>query len=160
MSDVLETRVVLHAWLLLHHVMLFRCTSRFSAVLVTALIVFIVVATLVREVLWAFVFVRAAILFKPSVSKPMVPIVSRNTHVLEPRNGLVDVARRVLVKLLVMAKDNNRDVDRAEHRQLMRLLEQTALALEESDGPGRRSALAGCACSIAAGRVSAAAATK
>jgi hypothetical protein len=51
--------------LLLHHLHLvvIRCASRVSCVLVAALIVLIVVATtLVREVLRSLVFVRTAIL--------------------------------------------------------------------------------------------------
>lgn len=36
-----------------------------------------------------------------------------------------------------MTEDDDCDVDRAKHGELVRLLEQTALALEEGDGPGR-----------------------
>jgi hypothetical protein len=53
------------------------------------------------------------------------------TYILIPADGLVDIARRKLVQLLVVTKDDNRDVNRAKNRELVRLLEQTAFALEE-----------------------------
>lgn len=46
---------------------------------------------------------------------------------------LSHVAGRVLVQLLVLAKDEDGDIHRAKHRKLMCLLEQTALALQEGD---------------------------
>ena len=36
-----------------------------------------------------------------------------------------------------MAEDDDGDIDGAEDGELVRLLEQAALALEEGDGPGR-----------------------
>lgn len=48
-----------------------------------------------------------------------------------PANGLVDVARREFIELLVVAEDDDGDVYRAKHRELVRLLEETAFALEE-----------------------------
>jgi hypothetical protein len=59
------------------------------------------------------------------------------THILESRDGLVDVARRVLVQLLVVSEDDDRDVDGAQHGKLVRLFEQTTFAFEEGDRPGR-----------------------
>ncbi len=41
------------------------------------------------------------------------------------------IGRRVLVQLLVAAEDEDSNIDRAEHRELVRLLEQAALALQE-----------------------------
>lgn len=74
MSDVLESWMVLHSWrwllLLLHHLVcvVVRCTSRVCDILFPALVVLIVVsASLVREVLGTFVFVRTAILCAQSV---------------------------------------------------------------------------------------------
>lgn len=43
----------------------------------------------------------------------------------------MDVAGRELVKLLVIAKDDDRDVDRAEYTQLVSLLKQAAFSLQE-----------------------------
>jgi hypothetical protein len=60
------------------------------------------------------------------------------THILKSRDGLVDVSRRVLVQLLVVAEDDDSDVDGAEHGKLVRLLEQPTFAFEEGDGPGRQ----------------------
>lgn len=44
-------------------------------------------------------------------------------YILVPANGLVDVARGKLVQLLVVAEDDDGNVDGAEHGELMRLLE-------------------------------------
>ena len=49
---------------------------------------------------------------------------------------LSHVAGRVLVQLLVLAKDEDGDIHRAKHRELVRLLEKTALALQEGAGVG------------------------
>jgi hypothetical protein len=79
------------------------------------LIVVVVAVLLAHKVLWTLVLVCAAI-------------------VLVPANGLVDVAGREFVELLVVAEDDDGHVDGAEHRELMRLLEEAAFALEEGDG--------------------------
>ena len=44
---------------------------------------------------------------------------------------LSNITTRVFVQLLIISKDYDRDIDRAENRELMRLLEQAAFALEE-----------------------------
>ncbi len=41
------------------------------------------------------------------------------------------IGRRVLVELLVITKDEDGDIDRAKHGELMSLLEETAFALQE-----------------------------
>ena len=46
-------------------------------------------------------------------------------------NDFADIRRRIFVQLLVLAKYDNRDVDVAEHTELMRLLEQASFALQE-----------------------------
>ena len=46
-------------------------------------------------------------------------------------HNLAHVRGRVLVELLIGAKDDDRDIDRAEHRQLMSLFEEAAFALEK-----------------------------
>lgn len=53
------------------------------------------------------------------------------THVLVPRDQVAHVGRRVLVQLLVITKDEDGNVDGAEHGELVRLLEQATLALQE-----------------------------
>lgn len=50
------------------------------------------------------------------------------------RDQLSHVTGRVLVQLLVLAKDEDGHIHRAKHRELMCLLEQTALALQEGAG--------------------------
>lgn len=45
---------------------------------------------------------------------------------------LSNVTTRVFVQLLIISEDYDRDIDRAENGELMRLLEQAAFALEES----------------------------
>ena len=56
------------------------------------------------------------------------------THILKSCDRLVDVSRRVLVQLLVVAEDDDGDIDGAQDGELMRLLEEAAFALEEGDG--------------------------
>lgn len=74
---------------------------------------------------------------RPSVSAIAIsyPSSTVSTHILKSGDRLVDVARRVFVQLLIVAEDDDRDVDGAQHGQLVRLLEQAALALEEGDRP-------------------------
>ena len=43
----------------------------------------------------------------------------------------MNIAGRELVKLLVVAKDNDGDIDGAEYTQLVSLLEQAAFSLQE-----------------------------
>lgn len=115
-SDVLEGGIVLE--MVAHHGMLGRCVgvaARGRAHYLVAILVLIVHVLLAHEVLGSLVLVGAAI-------------------VLIAANGLVDVARRELVQLLVMAEDDDGDIDGAQHGELVGLLEETALALEEGDG--------------------------
>jgi len=45
--------------------------------------------------------------------------------------SLIDIAGRELVELFVMPKNDHCNVDRAQHRQLVRFLEEAALSFEE-----------------------------
>lgn len=65
-------------------------------------------------------------------------------YIIVAANGLLDVARGELVELLVVAEDDDGHVDGAEHRELMRLLEKTALALEEGAGQVSAGIARGC----------------
>lgn len=56
-------------------------------------------------------------------------------YVLEATDGFVDVSGRELVKLLVVAEDDDSDVNGAQDAELVCFLEETAFALEE--GPVR-----------------------
>jgi hypothetical protein len=104
------------------------------------LVLVIVAVLLAHKVLGALVLVCAAILRDLSVScsfsATLCPRI-RGAYILVPANGLVDVARRKLVQLLVVAEDDDGDVNRAEHGELMRLLEQAAFALQESAAQGQ-----------------------
>lgn len=53
--------------------------------------------------------------------------------VLVPGDEISHIRRRVLVELLVVAKDEDGDIDGAEDGQLVGLFEQTALSLQERD---------------------------
>ena len=50
-------------------------------------------------------------------------------NILVSGNEFAHVGRRVLVYLLIVAKDKDGNIDRAEDRELVSLLEQAALAL-------------------------------
>lgn len=56
---------------------------------------------------------------------------NQETHVLVAADQVVHVGGRVLVELLVVAEDEDCDIDGAQDGELMRLLEQAALSLEE-----------------------------
>lgn len=84
----------------------------FDRLIISLLIV--ITAPFACEISWTFVFVCAAI-------------------VLETCDSLMNVAGRELVKLLVVAKDNDGDIDGAEYTQLVSLLEQAAFSLQEGD---------------------------
>jgi hypothetical protein len=50
---------------------------------------------------------------------------------LVPCEDLSNIATRILVQLLIVAKDYNRDIDGTEDGKLMRLLEKTTFALQK-----------------------------
>ena len=52
-------------------------------------------------------------------------------NILEAPHGLVDVAGRELVEFLVVAENDDSDVDGAENAELVCLFEQAAFALQE-----------------------------
>lgn len=77
------------------------------------ILIFIIVA-LACKIFRAFVFVRRAkILISPK--------------------RLGHVTRGILVKFLVMAKDDNGDIDGAKDSEFMRLLKKTTLSLQKCD---------------------------
>jgi hypothetical protein len=55
----------------------------------------------------------------------------RGAHILISSQDLSNITTRVFVQLLIISKDYDGDIDRAENGELMRLLEQAAFALEE-----------------------------
>lgn len=58
-------------------------------------------------------------------------------YILVPSDGLVDVARRELVELLVVPKDDDCNVDGAEDGKLVSLLEEAAFALQKGAAKGQ-----------------------
>ena len=74
-------------------------------------------------------FVGTSILFKPSVD--CNECATGTTYVLISCEDLSNITTRVLVQLLVVAKDYDGDIDGTEDGKLMRLLEKTAFALEK-----------------------------
>ena len=109
---MLKARMVLHA----HHLLLIWRRRASLVHLFSALLVLVVIASsLIGEVLWTLVLMRAAIILKAP-------------------DYLIDVGRGVLVELLIVPEDDNGDVDGTQDGQLMRLLEQAAFPLEEGDG--------------------------
>jgi hypothetical protein len=58
----------------------------------------------------------------------------RLTYVLISANGLVDVAGRKLVQLLIVTENDDGHIDRTQDRQLMSLLEEASLTFEKGAG--------------------------
>jgi hypothetical protein len=98
-----------------NHVLVGRSVGVLGEGAVFVFIVVVVAVLLAHEVLGALVFVCTAI-------------------ILIAANCLVDVARGELVQLLVVAKNDDSHINRAEDRELVGLFEEAALALEEGNG--------------------------
>ena len=56
------------------------------------------------------------------------------TYILVATEGFGHVARGILIKLLVVTKNDDRDVDRTKNRQFVRLFEQATLSLQKCAG--------------------------
>lgn len=70
------------------------------------------------------------------VSQPERMASADGTYVVEAGHDIRHVAARILVELLVVAKDNDGDIDGAEDGQLMGFFKETALAFEKGAGDG------------------------
>ena len=86
MSDVPQAWVVLETGvlLLLHHLLMVdqaRCTSRVSCILLSALVVLIIVASLVGKVLRALVFVCGTILCRCQCRVRSLCRFTRHSHI-------------------------------------------------------------------------------
>lgn len=128
--DVLETGLLEMRWnngMRLLGLNFFGCWSR--------LIFIIVVIALAREVIGTFVLMGWAELERKewlaSDSVYHVAIRREMTYILIATESLVHVARGVLIEFLVMAKDNDGDIDGTKNGQLVSLLEQSTFSLEE-----------------------------
>jgi hypothetical protein len=60
------------------------------------------------------------------------------TYICVSSNQFSHITGRVLVKLLVASEDENRNINGAEHGELMGFLEKTTLSLEEGAATGKR----------------------
>lgn len=63
--------------------------------------------------------------------KPITYKQRRDTHILKSTNGLVDIARREIIQLFIMAKNDDGNIDGTEDGKLMRFLEQASFALQK-----------------------------
>jgi hypothetical protein len=138
MPDVLVCLGMLQ--MMRHHSVLWRGVRVSWDSALVILVVFIIAVLFAHEVLRTLVLVCAAILRDLSVSCSFSATLNpgiRDAYILIAANGVVDVARGKLVQLLVVAKDDDGDVDGTEHRELMRLFEQTAFALQKSATEGQ-----------------------
>lgn len=81
------------------------------------IVVFLVRLLLAHKVLGTLVFVRAAIL----------------ANILVSTDGLGNVSRREFVELLIVAKNDDGDVDGAEDGEFVRFFEETSFALQKGD---------------------------
>jgi hypothetical protein len=70
-------------------------------------------------------------------------VAARETYELVSGQNFSNIATRILVQLFVVAKDDHGNVDRAQNRQLMRLLEQASFALEKGSTQTRQRLLWG-----------------
>jgi hypothetical protein len=107
MSDMLESLIL---ELRRHHLGFDRAMMGCTRSIV--IVVIVIHLSLPAEVRGALVFVGSSI-------------------VLISSQDLPNITTRVFIQLLIISKDYDRDIDRAENGELMRLLEQAAFALEE-----------------------------
>lgn len=114
-SHVLESGLTLE--MMWHHGMLWGSmrVARWRASHRVFILILVVQVFLAHEVFGAFVLVRTAI-------------------ILIATDGLIDIARRELIQLLVVAEDYDGNIDGAENGELVSLFEKTTFALEKGYG--------------------------
>lgn len=61
----------------------------------------------------------------------------RHTHILKSANRLVNIARREIIELLVMAKNDDGNINGTEDGKLVRFLEQAPFALQKGSNSSR-----------------------
>ena len=82
--------------------------KRWCAHIIIVIIVQIPSASKVR---WSFVFMSSSILFHDQHQPSILREPRWEPHVLKSANGLVDIARREIVQLFVMAKYDDGNID-------------------------------------------------
>jgi hypothetical protein len=100
-----------------------------SAGVLIFVVLLVIVATLSPEVCRSLVFVWIAIL-GPLAGSPRAE--RGGMYIGISRQRFANVSGRKLVQLLVVAEDDDGNIDRTQDRQLMRLLEEAAFSLEKS----------------------------
>ena len=129
MVDVLKTWMGYghHLRMILRRPMVIGCRCRIFLLI-------IVIVALAIEVFGTFVFVGSANLRASQVRSPMRPKARGKgaTNILVPVKSFLHITGRELIELLVVAKNDNRDIHRTQHRELVSLLEETTLSLEKS----------------------------
>jgi len=122
-----------------------------SASLLIFVLVLVLVSTLSSEVCRSLVLVWIAIL-GPLAASPRAEG-GGGVYIGISRQRFANVSRRKLVQLLVVAEDDDCNIDGTQDRQLMRLLEEAAFSLKKSsavvstgerDGCGLRRTLIDC----------------
>jgi hypothetical protein len=100
------------------------------------LVVVVVIVGPTVKVEGTFVFIRLTVLVGRRVSCTGLSKQQGvgKTYAAPPVDHLPHVTRRELVEFLVAAKDDDGDVYRAEHGQLMGLLEEPVLAFQKGAG--------------------------
>lgn len=127
---MLETCLVKMRWnsgmALLNCLYILRCRCHF--------ILLIVIIALACEIFGAFVLVGWTELegeMKYQRLCARLEMKKQDTHVLIASKRLRHFTRGVLIQLLVVAKDDNGDIDRTKNGEFMRLLEETTLSLQK-----------------------------
>jgi hypothetical protein len=113
-----------------HHLGVQRLMALRRAAISLVVLVFVITTIEIRR---AFVLIWSAVLRKQLAREgPRRMERLRVTYELVSGNEVAHIARGVLINLLVVAEDEDGDIDRAQDGELVSLLEQATLALEES----------------------------
>lgn len=127
MIDMLETGLLEMGWndgVRLLGLDFFGCRGR--------LVFIIVVVALTGKIIGSFVLMgRAELERRWLACSPIQHARLEMAYILIATESLVHVTRGILIKFLVMAKDDNGDIDGTKDGQLMSLLEQSTFSLEE-----------------------------
>ena len=114
-----------------HHRVLGRSMRVVGNGAIVVVFVIIIAVLFAHEVLGTFVFVCVTILGVVSAMCELARGLLAATYVLVTAYSGIDVAGRELIELVVVTKDDDGDVYRAQDRELVSFLEKTALALEK-----------------------------
>ena len=91
------------------------------------ILVIVVIHTSIK-ICWSLVFMWAIVLAAVSC---VCLLIGSCTYIGEASDSVIDVARGILVQLLVMTEDYHSNVNRTQNGELVGLLEKTSFALKE-----------------------------